>query len=362
LELFGGPGPLDRRRGARRCSPPPASPIPARGGSAPRRSPSRPSPRFALHGRLQFLDLRFTKAGERPWIFTKWNSHSRVAVYPETHHDWGLSPKYDGPHPFSYFMDIDASASTEILVAQKTGGRRIPALRSDGVPLSHHAAQRRIAGHRPGGGRDVWSALVFGARRVVGVEINSIIVNDVMRGRFRGRSGRLYERPDVQVHVDDGRNFIARSREQYDVHPSVARRHVGRDLRRRVLSLTENNLYTVEAFVEYLQHLRPGGVLAMSRWTQEGVRVLSLARAAAERMGWTVADRFFAVERRPSRRRRARGDDLHAPDDAVHRGRESALTRGGGRPRVSASSMRRARWRTCRRGSCVRETGDRRRP
>ena len=55
---------------------------------------------LALHGRLQFLDLRFTKAGERPWIFTKWNSHSRVAVYPETHHDWGLSPKYDGPHPF----------------------------------------------------------------------------------------------------------------------------------------------------------------------------------------------------------------------------------------------------------------------
>src|SRR5262245_20281748 len=149
----------------------------------------------------------------------------------------------------------------------------------------------------PGGGRDVWSALVFGARRVVGVEINSIIVNDVMRDRFSGRSGRLYDRPDVEIHVDDGRNFIARSRERYDVIQASlvdtwAATSAG------AFSLTENNLYTVEAFVEYLQHLRPGGVLAFSRWTQEGVRVLSLARTAAERMGWTVSDRFFAVERR----------------------------------------------------------------
>src|SRR5438045_2491791 len=74
---------------------------------------------LAINVREHILDLRFTKAGERPWVFTKWNSHSRVAVYPERHLDWGLSPKYTGTHPFSYFMDIDASASTEILVAQQ---------------------------------------------------------------------------------------------------------------------------------------------------------------------------------------------------------------------------------------------------
>ena len=49
----------------------------------------------------------------------------------------------------------------------------------------------------------------------------------------------------------------------------------------------------------------------MSRWTQEGVRVLSLARAAAERMGWAVADRFFAVERPPTPGG-DRADDLRA--------------------------------------------------
>ncbi len=251
---------------------------------------------LVLHGRWHFLDVRFTKAGERPWMFTKWNSHSRVAVYPEQHHDWGLSPNYKGPHPFSYFMDIDASASTEILVAQKPEDAEFLRYEVTAFPYRIMPPNGESLVIGPGGGRDVWSALVFGARRVVGVEINSIIVNDVMRERFRGRSGRLYERPDVEIHVDDGRNFIARSRERYDVIQASlvdtwAATAAG------AFSLTENNLYTVEAFVEYLQHLRPGGVLAMSRWTHEGVRVLSLSRAAAERMGWTVADRFFAVER-----------------------------------------------------------------
>ena len=295
LEVFGGPGPLV---GAA-----------ALGGVAAACFADTRARRFsavavaiaavvalALHGRLQFLDLRFTKAGERPWIFTKWNSHSRVAVYPETHHDWGLSPKYDGPHPFSYFMDIDASASTEILVVQEPKDAAFLRYEVTAFPYRIMPPNGESLVIGPGGGRDVWSALVFGARRVVGVEINSIIVNDVMRGRFRGRSGRLYERPEVQVHVDDGRNFIARSRERYDVIQASlvdtwAATSAG------AFSLTENNLYTVEAFVEYSQHLDPGGVLAMSRWTQEGVRVLSLARAASERMGWTVADRFFAVER-----------------------------------------------------------------
>jgi spermidine synthase len=251
---------------------------------------------LAVNARFPLFDIRYTKAGERPWMFTKWNSHSRVAVYQETHRDWGLSPNYKGEHPFSYFMDIDASASTEILVAQTTAD--VAYLRDEvtafGYRIMPAGGASLVIG--PGGGRDVWSALVFGARRVVGVEINSIIVEDVMLGRFRGRSGRLYERPDVEIHVDDGRNFVARSRERFDVIQASlvdtwAATAAG------AFSLTENNLYTVEAFVDYLQHLRPGGVLAMSRWTREGIRVLSLARAAAERMGWPVADRFFAVER-----------------------------------------------------------------
>jgi spermidine synthase len=295
LELFGGPGPLVGAAALGACAAACFADTRARRWLAGCLSLAAVAA-LVINVSYPYFDLRYTKAGVRPWIFTKWNSHSRVAVYPERHHDWGLSKNYKGEHPFTYYMDIDASASTEILVAQKLAD--VAFLRDEvtsfGYRLMPPGGESLVIG--PGGGRDVWSALVFGARRVVGVEINSIIVNDVMRGRFRGRSGLLYERPDVQVFVDDGRNFVARSHERYDVIQASlvdtwAATAAG------AFSLTENNLYTVEAFVDYLHHLRPGGVLAMSRWTNEGVRVLSLARTAAERMGWTVADRFFAVER-----------------------------------------------------------------
>src|SRR5262249_40426513 len=207
-----------------------------------------------------------------------------------------LSVNYKGAHPESLFMDIDASASTEILVAKQTSD--VAYLRDEvtafGYRMMPPGGESLVIG--PGGGRDVWSALVFGARRVVSVEINSIIVNDVMHRRFREPSGNVYGRPDVEIFVDDGRNFIARSRERYDVIQASlvdtwAATAAG------AYSLTENNLYTTEAFVDYLQHLKPGGVLAVSRWSNEGLRVLSLARAASERMGWPVADHFFVVER-----------------------------------------------------------------
>ena len=47
----------------------------------------------------------------------------------------------------------------------------------------------------PGGGRDLASALVFGATRVDGVEINPIIADDVMRTRFHEFSGGIYTHP-----------------------------------------------------------------------------------------------------------------------------------------------------------------------
>src|SRR5262249_3894111 len=118
LEVFGGPGPLVGASAlaavAAACvAPTRARRLIAAGAAAAALTA------LGVQARAHVLDVRFTKAGERPWMFTKWNSHSRVAVYPEQHHDWGLSSTYTGGHPFSYFMDIDASASTEILVAQQ---------------------------------------------------------------------------------------------------------------------------------------------------------------------------------------------------------------------------------------------------
>ena len=181
----------------------------------------------------------------------------RVAVYDREHGDWSLSPKFSGPRGDSLFMDIDSAASTPIL--KGTGNPADAAyLRYELTALAYHLVERP-AGFTalvigPGGGRDLLSALVFGARHVDGVEINPIIARDVMLDRFRDYSGGVYAHPRVAIHVDDGRSFVRRSTTKYDVIQASlvdtwAATAAG------AYTLTENSLYTSEAFGEYLDHL-----------------------------------------------------------------------------------------------------------
>ena len=147
----------------------------------------------------------------------------------------------------------------------------------------------------PGGGRDLLSALVFGATRVDGVEINPIIVRDVMLDRFREYSGNLYGDPRVSIHVDDGRSFIRRSANRYDVIQASlvdtwAATAAG------AYTLTENSLYTAEAFGEYLDHLTDDGVLTITRWVFDGLRLVSLAQEACAARGLDPA-RHLAIVR-----------------------------------------------------------------
>ena len=248
-------------------------------------------------------------------LFSKWNSFSRIGVYERTHGDWSLSPAYKGPLPDTRFMDIDSAASTPILrLAPDLSNAQY--LRYELTALAYHLAAARSsepgtgrlapgtqqpapAGFTalvigPGGGRDLASALVFGASRVDGVEINPIIADDVMRGQFREYSGGIYTNPRVRIAVDDGRSFVRRTPERYDVIQASlvdtwAATAAG------AYTLTENSLYTVDAFGDYLDHLTDGGVLTITRWVADGLRLVSLAQEACARRGWPAADRLAIV-------------------------------------------------------------------
>src|SRR5262249_248899 len=147
----------------------------------------------------------------------------------------------------------------------------------------------------PGGGRDLVSALVFGAKRVVGVEINPIIANDVMSDRLRDFSGGIYHHPRVQVVVDDGRSFVRRTPERFDViQASLVDTWGGPGA--GAYTLTENTLYTVEAFQDYLDHLTDGGILSFTRWVFDGIRLVSLAQAVCEARGWDPRSRLAILQ------------------------------------------------------------------
>ena len=104
-----------------------------------------------------------------------------------------------------------------------------------------------------------------------------------MREKFPHLSQRLYFRPEVRIVIEDGRSFIRRSPEKYQVIQATlvdtwASTAAG------AFALSENNLYTVEAFEDYLRHLTDDGVLAFTRWgfepPRESLRLVSLAIAA----------------------------------------------------------------------------------
>jgi spermidine synthase len=235
-------------------------------------------------------------------LFSKWNSFSRIGVYDQPYGAWSLSDRYTGPLPESRLMDIDSAAGTQIL-RFRGDLRDVQYLKYELTAIGYRVFDEPQVRTRPlhtlvigpGGGRDLLSALVFGASRIDAVEINPIIADDVMRDRFREYSGGIYEHPAVQVHVEDGRSFVRRSRDRYDlIQASLVDTWAATSA--GAYTLTENSLYTTEAFTDYLDHLSDRGVLTISRWVFDGLRLISLAQEACARHGWNAADRLAVIQ------------------------------------------------------------------
>ncbi|HEX7966694.1 MAG TPA: hypothetical protein VF502_00640, partial [Stellaceae bacterium] len=150
-----------------------------------------------------------------------------------------------------------------------------------------------------GGGADVLLALYHRAARIDAVELNPQSVR-LVRESFADFAGHLYDRPEVHVHVAEGRGFVAGTRQRYDVIQlplldSFAAAAAG------TLSLSESYIYTVEALEEYLRHLRPGGFVAITRWLKlpprDSLKLFATAIEALKRMGVAEAGQRLALIR-----------------------------------------------------------------
>jgi spermidine synthase len=225
-------------------------------------------------------------------VFKQWNSFSRVAVTRQANGDRSIVIDGDAATAIARF-DFDRLTPDQARDLREQG----PALPYNVRP----AARTLIIG--PGGGWDVARAIASGSRDVTGVEINGIISRVIMRERFPEWSNGLYLRPGVHLYEEDGRSFIRRSTETYQVIQATlvdtwAATAAG------AFALSENNLYTTEAFRDYLTHLTPDGLLAVSRWgfdpPRESLRLLSLAIEALRQMGERDAWRHVIVARQGS--------------------------------------------------------------
>jgi hypothetical protein len=104
--------------------------------------------------------------------------------------------------------------------------------------------------------------------------------------------------PGIDIHVSDGRSFIRGSHDMFDVL-QMTLVDTWASTAAGAFALSENNLYTVEAFQEYFQHLRPDGMIAITRWEfkepREALRVVSVAIAALHRLGVQNPDQNLMV-------------------------------------------------------------------
>ncbi len=227
------------------------------------------------------LVLRFAKGRlEEGLLFEQWNSFSRVTAVRRRGH--GVK------------IRIDSGAATVIYPASQhwllETGIHSPAmrLRRDGDVL--------IIG--PGGGMEVATAARLGLRTITGVELNPLVI-ELSTRRFASLAGGLYDRENVRIVNSEGRSFLARSSQQFDIIvltlvDTWAATAAG------AFSLSENNLYTVEGFSTYLEHLRDDGILSITRWyfparPSESLRLVALARAALDETGVNAPNQHCVV-------------------------------------------------------------------
>jgi Spermine/spermidine synthase domain len=203
-------------------------------------------------------------------LSTEWNSFSRVDVTSNTKDSKVLA---------SIIIDADAVTpifrwnSSSSSAAAEADNRWIKKY-MDYMPyeISQANSTLVIGG---GGGEDILVALVGGSKNITVVEINPLVISATKK--FGGSSaGNLYERKDVRLFIDDGRRFISSTDIKYDriiikLVDSWAAQLAGG------YALSENYLYTVEAFRQYLRHLNEdNGMLVMVRWNFELPRLMPL--------------------------------------------------------------------------------------
>jgi spermidine synthase len=229
-------------------------------------------------------------------LFERWNTYSRVrvtALGETAPFGWGFSRAPETKIEQDR-LDIDADAATVITRHDGDIGK-LSYLQDDVINAAYLVqppADVAVVG--VGGGRDILSGLLFGAKHIRGIEINPAIF-DVLTDKFADFSGHLDRQPGVSLVNAEARSYINHSSDRYDL-VQISLIDTWAATAAGGLTLTENRLYTVEAWGDFYRALKPGGLLSVSRWydpdshRDEFYRLVAIAATALQRKGVPSAD------------------------------------------------------------------------
>ncbi|MGD8535647.1 MAG: hypothetical protein PVF66_07345, partial [Candidatus Aminicenantes bacterium] len=195
---------------------------------------------------------------ERRKIFEKWSPVSRVAVFAPKNNTY-KDQKYQT-------MRVTNDAGAPTLMYRFDGDfSKAGYMKADSLEIVHHLksnADVLIIGS--GGGKDVFTSLLFNQKKITAVEINPVF-RKLVTETYGDYIGHIFEDPRVTLHISEGRNFTAGSKDLYDIIlitmiDSWASSASGAYL------FNENTLYTYEAVQDYYTHLKEDGILSISRY------------------------------------------------------------------------------------------------
>jgi spermidine synthase len=218
----------------------------------------------------------------------RWNSHSRVTIEkPITAQPFFWAAGEKTPAAMATPIKqrqlvIDGVAGT-VMVELGAGVHAHEYLAYEMPALLHQLRPRGPAAViGVGGGRDVLAAARTGHETVVGIELNGLIV-DAHTKQLRSFS-RLADLPGVSIVQDEARSYLAHDRQQYSAM-AMSLIDTWASTGTGAYSLSENGLYTVEAWLTFMQRLTEDGVFSVSRFYYpanpgETARMISLALAS----------------------------------------------------------------------------------
>ncbi len=200
-----------------------------------------------------------------------WTPFSRITVAPIKHNigfGWGISDKMMSQFP-EYKVEqknltIDSAAAT-VITRNTMNISKLIHLHYDSTNFAHYLFPNSKVGIiGVGGGRDILSALHFNQKEIWGIEINGRII-DALTKVYAGYTYNISALPNVHIIEDEARNFFEKNDMKFDIIQaslidSWAATASG------AFVLTENSLYTIEAWKTFFSRLSDNGALTMSRW------------------------------------------------------------------------------------------------
>lgn len=200
----------------------------------------------------------------------RWNAFSRITVDgQQTDIGWpagyGMSRELPGDIVVPQMsMLIDGTAGT-MITGYDGSDERTDFLRYDVTNLGYYGLDEGFesAVIGVGGGRDVLSGLEFGADRVTGIEINNNIL-DIVTNKL-GDFTNLESDPRVRLVNDEARSWLTRSDDQFDmIQMSLIDTWAASSA--GAYALSENSLYTTDAWNTFFDRIDDDGMLSVSRW------------------------------------------------------------------------------------------------